>query len=213
MPLDELRRAGKAAGGSVNDAYLAAVLGGIRRYHDKSGYPLDEITVAVPVSLRAADGDQGGNRFAGARFAGPAGETEPARRVQQVHDLVKAARAEPALDMFRTFAPVFARLPSAALGSLRALAMSHDVQVSNIPGYPSPVYLAGQAVLRTYAFGPVPGVAAMIVLVSHVGTCYVGVNVDPDAVRDPELFDACLQDGFAEVLALAQVATTSNEKG
>jgi hypothetical protein len=43
----------------------------------------------------------------------------------------------------------------------------------------------------------------MIVLVSHVGVCYVGVNVDPDAVRDPELFDACLHEGFAEVLVLA----------
>jgi hypothetical protein len=65
------------------------------------------------------------------------------------------------------------------------------------------VYLAGQQVLRLYPFGPVPGVAAMIVLVSHVGVCYVGVNVDPDAVRDPELFDSCLQEGFAEVLGLA----------
>jgi hypothetical protein len=36
-----------------------------------------------------------------------------------------------------------------------------------------------------YPFGPAPGVAAMTVLVSHVGTCYLGVNVDIDAVREP----------------------------
>jgi hypothetical protein len=44
----------------------------------------------------------------------------------------------------------------------------------------------------------------MTVLVSHVGTCYLGVNVDIDAVREPELFDACQHQGFAMVLGLAQ---------
>jgi diacylglycerol O-acyltransferase / wax synthase len=203
VPLADLRQAGKAAGGSVNDAYLAAVLGGIRRYHDKSGQPIDEIAMAVPVSLRTDSDSTSGNRFAGARFAGPAGETNPAARIRRIHELILASRAEPAVDALRTFAPVFARLPSAAFGGLSALVMTHDLQVSNIPGYPTPVYLAGQQVLRLYPFGPVPGVAAMIVLVSHVGVCYVGVNVDPDAVRDPELFDSCLQEGFAEVLGLA----------
>ena len=58
--------------------------------------------------------------------------------------------------------------------------------------------------LRLAPFGPAPGVAAMTVLVSHVGTCYLGVNVDIDAVREPELFDACLHQGFAMVLSLAQ---------
>jgi hypothetical protein len=47
-------------------------------------------------------------------------------------------------------------------------------------------------------FGPVPAFAAMITLVSHGG-----VNVDPDAARDPDLFDTCLHEGFAEVLGLA----------
>jgi diacylglycerol O-acyltransferase / wax synthase len=203
VPLADLRRAGKAAGGSLNDAYLAAVLGGVRLYHEKSGCPIDEIAMAVPVSLRTDRDPENGNRFAGARFAGPAGEPDPAARIRRIHELVAARRAEPALDALRTFAPVIARLPSAALGGLGGRMMSHDVQVSNIPGYPMPVYLAGQPVLRLYPFGPVPGVAAMIVLVSQVAVCYVGINVDPEAVRDPELFDTCLQEGFAEVLSLA----------
>jgi diacylglycerol O-acyltransferase / wax synthase len=203
VALADLRQAGRAAGGSVNDAYLASVLAGIRRYHEKSGQPIDEIAMAVPVSLRTDNDPSSGNRFAGARFAGPAGEEDPVVRIRRIRELVTASRAEPALDALRTFAPIFARLPTAAIAGLRGRVMTHDVQVSNVPGYPVPVYFAGQRILRLYPFGPVPGVAAMIVLVSHVGVCYVGVNVDPDAVRDPELFDACLQEGFAEVLALA----------
>jgi len=203
VPLADLRQAGKAAGGSVNDAYLAAVLGGIRRYHEKSGQPIDEIAMAVPVSLRREGDRLSGNRFAGARFAGPTGEEDPAVRIRRIRELIIAGRAEPALDALRTFAPVVARLPVAVIGGLHGRAMTHDVQVSNVPGYPAPVYFAGQPVRRLYPFGPVPGVAAMIVMVSHVGVCYVGIAVDPDAVRDPELFDACLQEGFAEVVDLA----------
>ncbi len=213
VPLAALRQAGKAAGGSVNDAYVAGVLGGIRLYHEKSGTPIEQIAMAVPVSLRTAHGPATGNRFAGARFGGPAGEPDPAARIARVHDLIEARRAEPALDALRTFAPVIARLPNAAFHGLRERAMSHDIQVSNIPGYPVPVYLAGQQVLRVYPFGPVPGVAAMITLVSHVGVCYVGVNVDPDAVRDPALFDTCLQQGFAEVLVLADGPAHTDVRG
>ena len=202
VPLAELRQAGKSAGGTLNDAYLAAVLGGISRYHEESGCPIDEIAMAVPVTRRGQSDPSAGNRFAGARFAGPVGERDPAARIQRIHRLVLASRAEPALDALRSFAPFIARLPSAAFEGLYGLAMTHDVQVSNVPGYPMPVYLAGREVRRIYPFGPVPGVAAMVVLTSHVGVCYVGINVDPDAVRDPALFDSCLHEGFAEVLRL-----------
>ena len=42
----------------------------------------------------------------------------------------------------------------------------------------------------------------MITMVSHGDTCCVGVNVDPAAVTQVELFGECLIGGFAEVLAL-----------
>ncbi len=202
VPLDQLRRAAKAAGGSVNEAYLAAVLAGVRRYHDSVGMPVVEIPMAVPVSLRRDHDPVSGNRFAGIRFAGPVAELDPAARIRRLRELIATARAEPALDALRVFAPLLARLPGALLDALGGRVMRHDLQASNIPGYPVPVYFAGTEVLRCYPFGPVPGVAVMTVLVSHVGVCYIGVNVDLDAVREPDLFDTCLQEGFAEVLAL-----------
>ena len=76
-------RPGKAGGGSLNDAYIAALLGGFRRYHQAMGCPVGEIPMAVPVSMRAGDNPMGGNRFAGARFAAPAGIEDPAARVRR----------------------------------------------------------------------------------------------------------------------------------
>jgi diacylglycerol O-acyltransferase len=77
-----------------------------------------------------------------------------------------------------------------------------DLQVSNVPGSPVPLYLVGAKVLKVFPFGPVPGPAAMITVHSYVRTCYVGINLDADAITEPELFLECLRDGVEEVLAL-----------
>jgi hypothetical protein len=202
VELQALRRASKAAGGSVNDGYLAALLGGVRRYHEKLGTPVDTIPVAVPINLRADDDPMSGNRFAGASFSGPVATADPAERIAQVRELVVAERAEPALDALTWLAPVLARAPSVLLGGLGGGSGRMDLQASNVPGYAKTTYFAGARITRLYPFGPLPGVAAMVVMNSHAGTCYVGVHLDPEAIREPELFDQCLREGFDEVLAL-----------
>jgi hypothetical protein len=65
------------------------------------------------------------------------------------------------------------------------------------------VYLAGAQVERSFAFGPLPGVALMAAMISHVGTCCLGLNIDGMAVADPGMLIRCIQEGFDEVLALA----------
>jgi len=205
VPLAELKAAGKAAGGSVNDAFLAAILGMFRRYHEHFGQRIEEMPMAIPVSLRTAKDPMGGNRFAGLRFAAPVGEPDPANRIKLVREFILHARREPAIAFVELLAPALSRLPSVALTELAGSMISvSDVQASNIPGMNYPVYLAGSQVLRLYPIGPRPGVAAMFAMVSYNGTCCTAVNFDPDVVTDLELFERCLHDGFDEVLALAR---------
>jgi hypothetical protein len=40
VQVTDLKRVGKAAGGSLNDAFVAAVLGGFRLYHEVLGSPI-----------------------------------------------------------------------------------------------------------------------------------------------------------------------------
>jgi hypothetical protein len=42
----------------------------------------------------------------------------------------------------------------------------------------------------------------MVTLISHDGTCCIGINADGTAIPDTEHFVACLRAGFDEVLAL-----------
>ena len=105
VPLSDLKAAGRAAGGSVNDAFLAGLLGAFRRYHEHHGIPIDLMPVGIPVSLRASDDPMGGNRFAGARFAAPVGEADPRARIEIIREFVITARAEPAIGFLDLVAP------------------------------------------------------------------------------------------------------------
>jgi hypothetical protein len=160
--------------------------------------------MALPVSLRAAGDSAGGNKFAGAYIAGPAGEADPVRRMEIVRDRVRAARAEPALDFMGATAGLTSRLPAGMIAAITLKASSAlDLQASNFPGLTRPTYLAGARIERMYPFGPVPGSAMMSTLVTHESTCCIGVTTDNDAVPDPDLLNACMQEALDELLGLA----------
>jgi len=208
--LSAVRCAGQgatAAGGSVNDGLLAAVIGGFRRYHERQGAPVDRLTVGFPISLRAQDDPQGGNRFTGAKFAAPMDETDPAARIAAVRQFVLAARAASAATadtVTAALAPAIAWLPAPVVSMVSdRLTSTNDVQVSSIPGVPFPVYSAGSRITHMYPFGPLPGCAAMITLLSYNGDCCIGINTDTLAVTDPGGLADDLRAGLDEVVQLA----------
>jgi hypothetical protein len=207
VPFDDLKAAGKAAGGSVNDAFLAGVLGGVRRYHEKLSLTVDSIPMAIPVSLRTDADPLGANKFAGARFVAPVGEPDPAERIAAIHRFVADARMEPALGFLDLLAPVLSRLPEIVLtriaGGMTGLS---DLQASNLGAIGRPLYLAGARVTRIYPMGPRPGIPAMVAMLTYDGTCCIAVNYDPDAIADAAAFSTCLREGFDEVTALAGTA-------
>jgi diacylglycerol O-acyltransferase len=201
FPLADIRRAAKAAGGSVNDAFIAALSGAMRMYHDGFGVPIEVLSIAMPVSLRTDDDPAGGNRFAGARLVAPVGERDPAVRIAMIREQVLSAVAEPAINILSVIAPIAARLPSELINEIASGGTGVDLQASNVPGYVHSPYVAGAKITKLLPFGPVPGVPMMILLVTTAGTCYVGAHCDTAAVTDSELFAKCLQAGFDEVFA------------
>jgi WS/DGAT/MGAT family acyltransferase len=203
VPFSELKAAAKRGGGSVNDAFVAAVAGGLGRYHRRFGLDPDQLPIGIPISLRQAGNPMGGNQFAGVRLAAPVGEPDPARRMQEIRAFVLSARSERALDAMGALAPVLATLPTPVLVDLSVrLGQGLDVQASNLPGIAHPVYLAGARITHMFPFAPAPGIAAMIVMISHDGRCCVGVNLDPAAITQPDAFRECLVEAFDEVLAM-----------
>jgi WS/DGAT/MGAT family acyltransferase len=209
VSMADLKAAGKAAGGSLNDAFLAALLGGYRRYHESMGASVPAtIPVAIPVSVRKAGDPEGGNRISSARLAAPLAERDPVRRVVDVRAQVLSAKGEVAGDIVGTFSPALARLPGVLIAPLVGqMTKGNDLQASNVPGLQGEVFLAGAKVERMYGMGPLPGCAAMISIISHGPVGCVGINLDPAAFTEPRLFVDSLVEGFAEVLELCPGST------
>jgi len=204
VPLADLRAAAKSVGGSVNDAYLAGLSGGLGRYHQALGVPIDALPLTLPVSLRTDDDPASGNRFAGATIAAPIGEPDPAERIRLIRAQVIARRSEPAIDVIGQIAPVLALLPDGALQMVSERINVPDIQASNVPGYGAETFLAGAKVERQYAMGPLPRVAMMAILVSRAGICTVTVRYDTASFPAADQLEKDLQLGFDEVLELGR---------
>jgi len=200
VDLDDLKAAGATVGGTLNDAFIASITGGLRRYHQMHGVSVDELRITMPISVRRAGDPEGGNRITLERFAVPVGEAEPGARVRMTGWRCRAARNEEALPLSDSVAGLLNLLPSGVIGSM----LKHvDFLASDVPGIPVPLYLAGAPVTGYYAFGPTTGAAFNATLVSYRTTCCIGCTIDTAAVPDPDKLMACLRDGFDEVLELA----------
>jgi diacylglycerol O-acyltransferase / wax synthase len=203
--LPKLKAAAKLGDGRLNDAFVAAVAGGLDRYHLEHGVRADALRMAMPINMRSATGDQVvGNQFVPARFVFPASIPDPIERMRALHELVASQRAEPGLSMAAPVSAVLNRLPmSVSTGVLGSMMKAIDVVTSNVAGAPMPVFIAGARVEANYGFGPLSGAACNVTLLSYVDDVHIAVSTDPAAVPDAEVFLACLQDGFDEIEALA----------
>jgi diacylglycerol O-acyltransferase len=201
-PLEHFKRTGKATGASVNDVYLAGICGALRLYHEALAMPVESLPIALPVNLRHGGDVASGNHFGAILLAAPLAAATPRERLALVRERVLAGRSDPAVAAPVKLAPLLSRLPAWALDRLADGVPRPDIQASSFPGPRTPLFFAGSQVQSAHAFGPVPGVAAMFTMLSAAGTAYIGVNLDPAAVRRPDLFADCIRAGFDEVLKL-----------
>lgn len=200
VDLEDLKRAGASAGGSLNDAFMAAVTGGLRLYHEQEGAPVDELRVTLPIDIRTPEDPPGGNRITLIRFAVPVSDADPASRIRAMEHLCRSARDERSVHFTGAIAGALNFLPRGVIGNM----LKHiDFVASDIPGFSFPVYLAGARMEGYVVFAPTVGTAVNFALLSYEGTCCIGISMDPAAVADPDLLVTCVRDGFEEVLALS----------
>lgn len=200
VPMPRLRDAAHRSGGALNDAFVAGVAGGLRRYHDKHGVGVFDLHLTMPINLRTADDQSGGNRITLMRFDVHAGIIDPARRIRSIHECTGRVRNEKSIPYTQLIAGALNAMPRWYIGSILR---NVDFLCSDVPGVPVPVYLGGAAVRKQYAFGPTIGSAVNVTLLTYVDTCALGIDVDAGAIPDFDAFYDCLADSFDEILALA----------
>lgn len=202
--LAELKKASKSVGGTVNDAFVAAILGGLRRYHVRHGTTMGDVPISMPVSVRTESDPMGGNRFTAAFFSAPSGIDDVGERIQAMRARVERVRSEPALDFVNKITPLMNLAPSPLVAAtLQGLNAGATLTTSSWPGLSFDTYFAGARLDRMFVFGPLPGTSLCAALCTHVGTCCIALNVDGDVFPDTEVLWECMRAGLDEVLALA----------
>ena len=199
LKLDEVKAVKKAFGCTVNDVVLALCGGALRRYLDRIGELPDKTLVAVvPVSVRAEADVQGSNAVS-AMFTTLATDiADPEKRIAAIHDTTIGAKEEHkaiGADLLTNWAefaaPVVFTQASRLYTSMKLADRHrpiHNVIVSNVPGPPFPLYLAGARLVMLCPLGPVmEGAGLNITVLSYMDSIDVGLIACRDLI--PDLWD------------------------
>jgi WS/DGAT/MGAT family acyltransferase len=209
LALDDMRAAAHRAGGTMNDAFLAALAGGMARYHHRHDADVPSLRVTMPINLRSADDAIGNNRFTPVRLHLPLDVEDPVARMRRMHEITGSWRREPGLRFTGAVAGVLNLLPEAVTAAvLGSMLKAVDLVASNVPGLEEQVSLAGIPVLRQYAFAPPSGAAFSATLHSYAGGLTLGLMLDTAAVTDPATLVECVREGFDEILAVRPTRRT-----
>jgi diacylglycerol O-acyltransferase / wax synthase len=201
VDLDLARAAAHALGGTLNDLYVAAVVGGAGAYHRAQGAPVDELRASIPVNTRT-DRSAGGNSFLPARVVLPAGIEDPVERFAAVHERLAVLKSDRSAGVADALLGVLAWLPPDVVVRLaRSQIDTIDFAASNVRGAPFDLYIAGALILANHPIGPTGGTAFNATLLSYKSNMDIGLNIDTGAVTEPELLKGCLVDSLSALVA------------
>lgn len=194
VEFDRIRAVKDAFGVKVNDVVLALVGTAMRSYLIERGELPDATLIAsCPVSLRSGGDDSVGNHV-GNMFASLATDLDdPGERLMRIHESTMSAKemhqalaAHQIMGLTETTPPGLIALAarmytSAGLASRTPPAAS--VVVSNVPGPPIPLYLAGGRLEALYPMGPLlMGMSLNVTTLSINGSLDFGFMSCPDTV-------------------------------
>jgi WS/DGAT/MGAT family acyltransferase len=211
LALQDVKTIGKGLGGTVNDVLLTAMAGGLRRYLQHRGEPVDGLNfrAVVPVDLRRPGTEaELGNKFGLVFLSLPIGIADPVERLTELKRRMDGIKGS-------LEAPV-------AFGILNAIGMSseaiQDIVVNifgtkgtavmtNVIGPKEQIYLAGAPLESMMFWVPQSGRLGMgVSILSYAGRVWMGVITDEGLVPDPEAIVAGFRAEFDRLLDRTQKA-------
>lgn len=214
--LDEIRRIKGVFGVTVNDVMLAAATSTLRsELRSRDALPDGSLVGMIPISERPEGDMEFSNRTASMTVGLPVHIADPVERLELIHEMARAAKEryrvrgagvlEEVAGMFPPWLVSVGAGAFVASGLANSIPPAFNVIISNIPGPPIPLYLAGAKVTHLYPMGPLFETCGVnITLISHDGFIDVGVLTCPAQVDDPTR----LSRGFtAAIDELGELAT------
>lgn len=180
VPLDEVKAIKNSFGCTVNDVVLATATGALRRYLERFDVVPDRpLLAACPVSVRndeTVDIDSA-NKVSAMFVSLPTHLDDVEAQIAHIRDATKGAKAEHQAVGARTLmelgelaGPLSFGLASRLLGGLASRGpVPINLVISNVPGPPFPLYLAGARLVSMLPFGPpIEGAGLNITVLSYL---------------------------------------------
>lgn len=218
--LDEIKAVKDALGVTVNDVVLALVSGTLRHYleaHD--ALPEDSLLAVCPVSVRdESERNAGGNKVS-AMFVQLASDIDDVgERIEAIARSTAGAKedhnalgARTLTDWAEWAAP---RTFGLAMRTYSAMNLAdrhrpiHNLVISNVPGPPFPLYLAGAEMIAAYPMGPImDGAGLNVTVLSYREHVDIGFMACSDLIPDVWDLSAAVDPAFDEI---KQVAASRN---
>lgn len=181
---------------------------------ERDELPHTSLVAFVPVSTRESSaGGEGGNETSVGFAALATDLDDPAERLATISAAMRVAKhdhetsgAATLTDLTEIAGPAAASLAGRLMSRFRInelIRASANVVVSNIPGPPVPLYVAGAAVEAIYPMGSVAdGSALNISAMSYRDSLYVGLVADRASVPDLDAIAKQLTAALDELLGV-----------
>lgn len=207
LPLAEVKAVARAHDATVNDVLVTCVAGTLHTYLTAHGAHCASVNWMIPVNLKPLDltlPEELGNEFAIVQLELPTGLADPIAvldvvkhrmdRIKHGHEAAIAFRLQ---ELISGFSDVLYRATVDLLAN-RAIGV-----LTNVPGPPIPVHLAGRRVEGMVGWAPLSGDQPMsFTIYSYDGKVFVGIACDAELVPDHEQ----IVDGFAAAFHRLSVA-------
>lgn len=219
VPLADIKALGKRIGGTVNSIVMAMCSSALRRFLlERHELPEKGLIAAVPVSLRSADDSSMNNQVSMIRVDLATDIADPAARFKAIHASSEDAKAvvselKPVLgaDM-PVFGSPWIMSGLASLFGRSDLASrtppAANVCISNVPGIPTPLYLAGARMVHFYPVSiPYHGMALNMTVQSYAGMLEFGLTACRRTLSQDESYELIgyLKDALREIESLPTV--------
>lgn len=182
-------------GATVNDVVLAMTAGALRRWLlERDALPDEPLRAMVPISVRAPEDTDTGNKIGLMICPLPTGEPDPVTRLREVERATAVAKAHHAMsantlqDLTRFAVPALATRAARVIARSRVadrLRLPFNLVVSNVPGPREPIELVGRRLGGMYPMATITDALGVNVTVQgYRGRLHVGVVACPALIPD-----------------------------
>lgn len=211
FPLAEVKAVSKAFGCTVNDVLITAATGALRQYMIAAGdkpESLQDIRATVPVNLRPLEHAQElGNHFGLVFLSLPLSIGNPLERLYAVNARMNALKSSKQATVTFGFLAALGMGPSAVQKPvLDILSQKATAVLTNVPGPPQALYLAGSRVKEMMFWVPQNGnIGLGLSILSYDNKVFFGMISDRRLVAKPSEITSRFKKEFEKLLYLGMM--------